>query len=68
MGVFVTFQGTDSDGRRLLSGNKNPLNFRAFAMGGVYDKIQSARNDLPTPQIPDIDWSKLPVPKVGADD
>ena len=38
--VLVSFYGTDSDGKHLLSGSSNPLNFRRFALGNVYTDLR----------------------------
>eukprot|EP01061_Rhynchopus_euleeides_P015487 TRINITY_DN26424_c0_g1_i1.p1 TRINITY_DN26424_c0_g1~~TRINITY_DN26424_c0_g1_i1.p1 ORF type:complete len:285 (+),score=84.40 TRINITY_DN26424_c0_g1_i1:56-856(+) len=38
--VLATFYGTDSGGKPLLSGSSNPLNFRQFALGNVYEDVK----------------------------
>jgi len=44
--IFTTYYGTDSRGKTLMSGSGNPLNFAAFAMGGVYNSIASDVTDI----------------------
>ncbi len=41
--VWVSYYGTDSLGVKLLSGASNPLNFRAFSGGGVYNAYTRAQ-------------------------
>eukprot|EP00996_Jenningsia_fusiforme_P002017 NODE_2864_length_1102_cov_26.865147_g2626_i0.p1 GENE.NODE_2864_length_1102_cov_26.865147_g2626_i0~~NODE_2864_length_1102_cov_26.865147_g2626_i0.p1 ORF type:complete len:243 (+),score=48.36 NODE_2864_length_1102_cov_26.865147_g2626_i0:170-898(+) len=41
--VFIGFYGTDRRGRPLTSGGRNPITFRQFSAGGLYEKIKSTK-------------------------
>eukprot|EP01060_Flectonema_neradi_P035323 TRINITY_DN6473_c0_g1_i1.p1 TRINITY_DN6473_c0_g1~~TRINITY_DN6473_c0_g1_i1.p1 ORF type:complete len:278 (+),score=42.27 TRINITY_DN6473_c0_g1_i1:78-911(+) len=49
--VLVSYYGTDSNGRAMLSGSSNPLNFRQFAVTDVASKIGK-----------DVRGVKFPIP------
>ena len=53
--LYVTFHGTDQNGRALLSGNKNPVSFRQYALGGVYSVLVDAKSKY-VDAILDYDW------------
>lgn len=40
--VWVSYYGTDSSGRKFMSGASNPLNYRAFSGGGMYRAFKRA--------------------------
>lgn len=53
--VWFSYYGTDNNGRRMLSGSSNPLNFRQYSGGSVYstlsnslDKVSSGQSLDPT--------------------
>lgn len=40
--IWVSYYGTDNNGRTLLSGSSNPLNFRKYAGASVYSTLSSS--------------------------
>jgi hypothetical protein len=42
--VWVSYYGTDSSGRKFMSGASNPLNYRAFSGGGMYRAFRRAES------------------------
>eukprot|EP01064_Diplonema_japonicum_P017071 TRINITY_DN2510_c5_g1_i1.p1 TRINITY_DN2510_c5_g1~~TRINITY_DN2510_c5_g1_i1.p1 ORF type:complete len:287 (+),score=89.44 TRINITY_DN2510_c5_g1_i1:63-863(+) len=50
--ILMSFYGTDSSSKNLLSGSSNPLNFREFALGNVYSDLQGDVNGISWPSNP----------------
>eukprot|EP00759_Apiculatamorpha_spiralis_P027600 PhF_6_TR30387/c1_g1_i5/m.44547 len=44
--IFVTYYGSDSKGKTLMSGSSNPLNFRMFSGGGAYSDMSKNMDNL----------------------
>jgi hypothetical protein len=44
--IWNSWYGWDAQGRALLSGQENPLNFRAYAGGSVYQTIGTSLSQL----------------------
>lgn len=44
--VWVAYYGTDVNKRRLLSGSSNPLNFRKFSGGSIYQSLTGSVNKV----------------------
>jgi hypothetical protein len=40
--IWVSYYGTDNNGRRMLSGGNNPLNFRQYAGASVYNTLSNS--------------------------
>ncbi|KAJ9460177.1 hypothetical protein DIPPA_04866 [Diplonema papillatum] len=51
MRVLLSYYGTDSSGKVLLSGSSNPLNFREFAVGGAATDIQKDISGIKFPKL-----------------
>lgn len=56
--IWVSYYGTDNNGRRLLSGGSNPLNFRKYAGASVYNTLSNSLDRVSTgqsldPTLPD---------------
>ena len=49
--VLVSYYGTSSDGKALLSGSSNPLNFRQFALGGMAGDLFDVCSRLPSVSV-----------------
>ena len=48
--VWVAYYGTDTNKRRLLSGSSNPLNFRKFSGGSIYQSLTNSVNKVSSGQ------------------
>ena len=64
--IFVAYYGTDRHGKYLQSGNKNPINFRKYSLGGVYTILVGAKEKYIDGLI-DYDWKSL-IPNVTLSD
>lgn len=49
--IWVSYYGTDVNGRTLLSGSNNPLNFQKFSSSGVWNNLQASIDNLENGQI-----------------
>ena len=49
--IWVSYYGTDTTGRTLLSGSNNPLNFQQFSQSGVWNNLQTSFGNLQNGQI-----------------
>jgi hypothetical protein len=55
MQVWVSYYGTDGGGKRLRSGASNPLNFRKYSMGGVYNDLVNSVQNMQFDRLPQED-------------
>lgn len=51
--IWVSYYGTDNNGRQLLSGSSNPLNFRQYSGSSVYGTLSSSLTRLQSGDILD---------------
>lgn len=55
MQIWVSYYGTDANGRLMRSGASNPMNFRKYSLGGVYNTLINSVQNLKVDQLPDAD-------------
>jgi hypothetical protein len=52
--IWVSYYGTDVNGRTLLSGSNNPLNFQKFSSTGVWNNLQTSFDNLANGPMPEL--------------